>query len=80
MKFGNVNQIDLIVAEFGGSVAAAPLDAQIELFDALIDGSKEAVDGGNLDPKVSFCSMIFSQCTVDQLQVFHRVNGYCKLF
>ncbi|KAG8660293.1 hypothetical protein MANES_02G141700v8 [Manihot esculenta] len=51
MKFGNVNQIDLIVAEFGGSVAAAPLDAQIELFDALIDGCKEAVDGGNLDPK-----------------------------
>ncbi|KAF2291859.1 hypothetical protein GH714_035880 [Hevea brasiliensis] len=51
MKFGNANQIDLIVAEVGGSVAAASPDAQIELFDALIDGCKEAVDGGNLEPK-----------------------------
>ncbi|KDP35983.1 hypothetical protein JCGZ_08378 [Jatropha curcas] len=51
MKFGNASQIELIVSEVGGSVAAAPLDAQIELFDALIDGCKEAVDTGNVDPK-----------------------------
>ncbi|KAJ9146561.1 hypothetical protein P3X46_028810 [Hevea brasiliensis] len=51
VKFGNANQIDLIVADVGGSVAAAPPHAQIELFDALIDGCKEAVDGENVDPK-----------------------------
>ncbi|KAL1832124.1 hypothetical protein ACET3Z_001775 [Daucus carota] len=50
-KFGNDSQIDLIAAEVGGSVEAAPTDAQIELFDALIDGCREAVDGMNLDPK-----------------------------
>ncbi|XP_050203614.1 protein CHROMATIN REMODELING 5 [Mercurialis annua] len=51
MKFGNAIQIDLIVAEVGGSVEAAPPDAQIELFDALVDGCKEAVDIETLDPK-----------------------------
>ncbi|XP_048228059.1 protein CHROMATIN REMODELING 5 isoform X2 [Ricinus communis] len=51
MKFGNANQIDLIVAEVGGSLVVAPPDAQIELFDALVDGCKEAVDAESLDPK-----------------------------
>uniref|UniRef100_A0A5B6ZCF4 Protein CHROMATIN REMODELING 5 n=1 Tax=Davidia involucrata TaxID=16924 RepID=A0A5B6ZCF4_DAVIN len=50
-KFGNQSQISLIAAEVGGAVEAAPTEAQIELFDALIDGCREAVKGGNLDPK-----------------------------
>ncbi|KAK3035992.1 hypothetical protein RJ639_031165, partial [Escallonia herrerae] len=50
-KFGNDSQISLIVAEVGGSIEAAPTEAQIELFDALLDGCREAVKEGNLDPK-----------------------------
>lgn len=52
MKFGNENQIDLIAADVGGAVAAAPHEAQIELFNALIDGCSEAAEHGNLDLKV----------------------------
>ncbi|XP_024019941.1 protein CHROMATIN REMODELING 5 isoform X1 [Morus notabilis] len=51
MKFGNESQISLTVEEVGGAVAAAQPDAQIELFNALIDGCKEAVEIGSLDPK-----------------------------
>lgn len=51
MKFGNQSQISLIAAEVGGAVGAAPPELQIELFDALIDGCKEAVEVENLDPK-----------------------------
>ncbi|GMN43748.1 hypothetical protein TIFTF001_012945 [Ficus carica] len=51
MKFGNESQISLIVEEVGGAVVAAQPDAQIELFNALIEGSKEAVEIGSLDPK-----------------------------
>ncbi|KAL8156510.1 hypothetical protein AgCh_001565 [Apium graveolens] len=50
-KFGIDSHIDLIAGEVGGSVEAAPMDAQIELFDALIDGCREAVNGINMDPK-----------------------------
>lgn len=50
-KFGNHSQINSIAAEVGGVIEAAPVDAQIELFDALVDGCKEAVEGGNLDAK-----------------------------
>ncbi|XP_038692597.1 protein CHROMATIN REMODELING 5-like isoform X2 [Tripterygium wilfordii] len=53
MKFGNERQISSIVAEVGGAVAAAPPEAQIELFDTLIDGCREAVKAENLDPKGS---------------------------
>ncbi|CAN6695040.1 unnamed protein product [Malus baccata var. baccata] len=51
MKFGNESQIALIVEEVGGAVAAASTDAQVELFNALIDGCTEAVEVGSLDPK-----------------------------
>ncbi|KAK6936953.1 Chromo domain [Dillenia turbinata] len=51
MKFGNPSQIRLIAAEVGGTIEAAPTDAQIEIFNALIDGCREAADGGNFDPK-----------------------------
>ncbi|GER41068.1 chromodomain-helicase-DNA-binding protein [Striga asiatica] len=50
-KFGNDSQISLIAAEVGGVVEAAPTEAQIELYDALIDGCKEAVKGDTMDPK-----------------------------
>ncbi|KAJ9542713.1 hypothetical protein OSB04_029219 [Centaurea solstitialis] len=50
-KYGNDSQISLIAAEVGGSVEAAPVEAQIELFDSLIDGCREAVNVGSLDPK-----------------------------
>lgn len=50
-KFGNPSQIGLIAAEVGGVVEAAPIEAQIELFEALIDGCREAVKGGSFDPK-----------------------------
>ncbi|XP_076904206.1 protein CHROMATIN REMODELING 5-like isoform X1 [Bidens hawaiensis] len=50
-KFGNDSQIDLIAAEVGGCVEAAPVEAQVELFDALLDGCREAVSGGSLDAK-----------------------------
>ncbi|XP_027343155.1 protein CHROMATIN REMODELING 5-like [Abrus precatorius] len=51
MKFGNESQINLIAAEVGGTVGAAPPEAQIELFNALIDGCTEAIELGSLDPK-----------------------------
>ncbi|XVF47300.1 hypothetical protein PTKIN_Ptkin03bG0098700 [Pterospermum kingtungense] len=51
MKFGNESQINLIAEEVGGAVAAAPLLAQIELFKALVEGCKEAVEVGNAEPK-----------------------------
>nr|GEV55510.1 protein chromatin remodeling 5-like isoform X1 [Tanacetum cinerariifolium] len=50
-KFGNDSQIGLIAAEVGGSVEAAPVEAQVELFDALLDGCKEAVKEGSFDAK-----------------------------
>lgn len=50
-KFGNDSQISLIAAEVGGAIEAAPVEAQIELFDVLIDGCREAVNGGIQDPK-----------------------------
>lgn len=57
MKFGNPSQIGSIVMEVGGTIEAAPTEAQIELFDALIDGCREAVKEGNLDPKVG-CKIV----------------------
>lgn len=52
MKFGNESQIAFIVEEVGGAVAAASPEEQVELFNALIDGCKEAVEAGSLDQKV----------------------------
>ncbi|KAI9114738.1 hypothetical protein K1719_014436 [Acacia pycnantha] len=51
MKFGNESQIHLIAAEVSGAFAAAPPEAQIELFNSLTDGCKEAVELGSMDPK-----------------------------
>lgn len=44
--------MNLIAAEVGGAVEAAPVDSQIELFDALIDGCQEAAKEAKIDPKV----------------------------
>lgn len=57
MKYGNASQINLIAAEVGGVVEAAPVEAQIELFDVLIDGCQEAVKGEITDSKVHFNSI-----------------------
>ena len=46
----------LIAAEVGGSAEGAPVDAQVELFDVLLDGCREAVKGGTMDPKVNLLS------------------------
>ncbi|KAI3469081.1 hypothetical protein Pfo_025744 [Paulownia fortunei] len=51
-KFGDDSQISLIVAEVGETVEAAPTEVQIELFDALIDGCREAVKVESLDLKL----------------------------
>ncbi|XP_045824943.1 protein CHROMATIN REMODELING 5-like [Trifolium pratense] len=51
MKFRNESQINLVVAEVGGAVEAAPFKAQAELFNALIDGCKEAAEIGSLHLK-----------------------------
>ncbi|XP_071926260.1 protein CHROMATIN REMODELING 5-like isoform X1 [Coffea arabica] len=50
-KFGNDSQISLIVGEVGGAVEAAPTEAQVELYDALIDGCREAMKAESFDPK-----------------------------
>src|SRR4051812_16076175 len=50
-KFGNPSQIGLIVDDVGGAIAKAPCEAQIELYDLLIDGCQEAVKE-NTDIKV----------------------------
>ena len=40
------------MAEVGGIIETTPPEAQIELFELLIDGCQEAVRGGNMDVKV----------------------------
>ncbi|CAA2986992.1 CHROMATIN REMODELING 5 isoform X1 [Olea europaea subsp. europaea] len=50
-KFGIDSKIHLIAAEVGGIVEASPTEAQIELYDALIDGCRESAKGEILDPK-----------------------------
>lgn len=52
MKFGNHDQIACIAEEVGGIIEAAPEEAQVELFDALIDGCRESVETENFEPKV----------------------------
>ncbi|KAK7300222.1 hypothetical protein RJT34_11062 [Clitoria ternatea] len=82
MKYGNESQVDLIVAEVGGTVGAAPLEAQIELFNALIDGCTEAVELGSLDvkgPLLDFFGVLVKAndlCTrVQQLQLLAKRIG-----
>ncbi|KAH9602190.1 hypothetical protein KSS87_018457 [Heliosperma pusillum] len=51
MKFGIASQISSIAAEVGGAIEGAPVEGQIELYDALIEGCQEAVKGEAIDPK-----------------------------
>lgn len=84
MKFGNHNQIACIAEEVGGVVEAAPEEAQVELFDALIDGCKESVETGNFEPKVKLeikhlngGSFVFLVVHLDifNLPVFYSLQG-----
>ncbi|XP_039028589.1 protein CHROMATIN REMODELING 5-like [Hibiscus syriacus] len=72
MKFGNENQITSIAEEVGGTVAAAPLDAQIELFNALVEGCREAIEVGNVEPKGQLLD--FFGVPVKANDLFNRVR------
>ncbi|XP_073053999.1 protein CHROMATIN REMODELING 5-like isoform X2 [Primulina eburnea] len=83
-KFGDDSQIGLIALEVGGVVEAAPMEAQIELYDALIDGCREAVKGETLDPKgplLDFFGVPVKAdeilCRVEELQLLaKRISRY----
>lgn len=77
MKFGNESQIHLIAAEVGGAFVAAPPEAQIELFNSLIDGCKEAVELGSMDPKVCVTLFFFtSMCGIGNcIHIIFKVHG-----
>lgn len=81
-KFGNPSQIGLIAAEVGGVVEAAPTDAQIELFEALIDGCREAVKGGSYDPKVRLSCCSSSDCLflVRTLCLYGKITIKCGIY
>ncbi|KAK1295416.1 CHD3-type chromatin-remodeling factor PICKLE [Acorus calamus] len=70
-KFGD--QISMIVAEVGGPIEAAHSQAQIELFQSLIDGCKEVVDGGKLDAKGHLLD--FFGVSVKAFELIDRVQG-----
>lgn len=78
MKFGNQSQISFIAEEVGGAVGAAPPEAQIELFDALIDGCKEAVEVEILDPKVGLKTYSFVSVSVFVLNALHTFCLVCS--
>ncbi|GLJ30893.1 hypothetical protein SUGI_0614590 [Cryptomeria japonica] len=50
-KFGDSSRIVLIAAEVGGSIESAASRAQVELFNALVDGCKEVIKKGNGEGK-----------------------------
>lgn len=50
-KYGDTNRINVIAAEVGGSIESATTRAQIELFEALINGCKEVVRAVNGEGK-----------------------------
>ncbi|GMH00011.1 hypothetical protein Nepgr_001850 [Nepenthes gracilis] len=53
LKCRNASQISLITAEVGGAIEAAPVEIQLELFDALDDGCQEVIKGEDSEPKGS---------------------------
>ncbi|XP_010557504.1 PREDICTED: protein CHROMATIN REMODELING 5 isoform X2 [Tarenaya hassleriana] len=73
MKFGNQNQIPLIAEEVGGVVGAAPEEAQVELFDSLIDGCRESVESGSFEPKGPVLD--FFGVAVKASELLTRVEG-----
>ncbi|XP_076930320.1 protein CHROMATIN REMODELING 5-like [Bidens hawaiensis] len=83
-KYGTDSQISLIASEVGGPVEAAPVESQIELFDLLIEGCREAVNVGSLEPKgplLDFFGVPVKAdellSRVDELQLLSkRINRY----
>ncbi|KAL1216926.1 Protein CHROMATIN REMODELING 5 [Cardamine amara subsp. amara] len=73
MKFGNHNQIACIAEEVGGVIEAAPEEAQVELFDALIDGCRESVETENFEPKGPVLD--FFGVPVKASELLKRVQG-----
>ncbi|KAF8112794.1 hypothetical protein N665_0061s0003 [Sinapis alba] len=73
MKFGNNNQIACIAEEVGGIVEAAPEEAQVELFDALIDGCRESVETGDFESKGPVLD--FFGVPVKSNELLKRVEG-----
>ncbi|KAH0466200.1 hypothetical protein IEQ34_006303 [Dendrobium chrysotoxum] len=71
-KFGIQSQIGLIVADVGGIIESASIEAQIELFDLLIDGCREAVKEGNLDVKGTILD--FFGVAIKAYEVLNRVE------
>ncbi|XP_077218818.1 protein CHROMATIN REMODELING 5-like isoform X2 [Tasmannia lanceolata] len=70
-KFGNQSQIGLIATEVGGGIEAAPSQAQIELFESLIDGCREAVRG---NPDVKGTLLDFFGIPVKAHEILDRVE------
>ncbi|XP_077251792.1 protein CHROMATIN REMODELING 5-like isoform X2 [Tasmannia lanceolata] len=70
-KFGNQSQICLIASEVRGGIEAAPPRAQIELFEALIDGCKEAVRG---NPDIKGTLLDFFGVPVKAHEMLDRVQ------
>ncbi|PKA67000.1 CHD3-type chromatin-remodeling factor PICKLE [Apostasia shenzhenica] len=71
-KFGIQGKVGLMAAEVGGTVEAAPLEAQIELFDLLVHGCRAAVKEGNMDVKGTILD--FFGVPVKAYEVLNRVE------
>ena len=56
-EIGDSSRITLIAAEVGGSIESATSHAQVELFNALVDGCKEVMKKGNGEGKV--CVLLY---------------------
>ncbi|XP_058107074.1 protein CHROMATIN REMODELING 5 isoform X1 [Magnolia sinica] len=70
-KFGNPDQISLIVEEVGGAIEAAPSQAQIELFEALVDGCRQVVRG---NPETKGILLDFFGIAVKAYDMLDRVE------
>ncbi|XP_011622955.1 protein CHROMATIN REMODELING 5 [Amborella trichopoda] len=83
-KFGDQSRISLIVAEVGGAIEAAPVHAQIELFNALIDGCKEVINGMNGDGKGAvldfFGVSVKAQELLDRVQELQLLSKRIKRY
>ncbi|CAN8257999.1 unnamed protein product [Cochlearia groenlandica] len=73
MKFGNQNQIACIAEEVGGVFEAAPEESQVELFDSLIDGSRESVETEDFEAKGPVLD--FFGVPVKASELLKRVQG-----
>jgi len=51
-KFGDSSRIKLIAKDAGGSIAATTASSQVQLWEALVNGCKDAVSRAGADSKV----------------------------